>query len=65
MDRTAWNERYSASELVWGSEPNRFVAAELGAVGLVVDRCDHVERPVATDDSERVAIDVLARAHKP
>ena len=26
----SWNERYAASELVWGAEPNRFVAEELG-----------------------------------
>lgn len=32
MDAAAWDARYGASELVWGSEPNRFVAAEL--VGL-------------------------------
>lgn len=30
MDREGWNERYRAAELVWGAEPNRFVARELG-----------------------------------
>ena len=30
MDREAWNERYRAEELVWGAEPNRFVAEVLG-----------------------------------
>ncbi len=30
MDRDAWNERYRAAELVWGAEPNRFVAEVLG-----------------------------------
>jgi 2-polyprenyl-3-methyl-5-hydroxy-6-metoxy-1,4-benzoquinol methylase len=30
MKRDEWNARYSASELVWGVEPNRFVAAEAG-----------------------------------
>jgi 2-polyprenyl-3-methyl-5-hydroxy-6-metoxy-1,4-benzoquinol methylase len=29
MDRTAWNERYASQPLLWGAEPNRFVAAEL------------------------------------
>jgi SAM-dependent methyltransferase len=29
MDAEAWNARYSGAELVWGAEPNRFVAAEL------------------------------------
>lgn len=29
MDSDAWDEKYSASELVWSAEPNRFVAAEL------------------------------------
>ena len=29
--REAWDERYAASELVWGSEPNRFVAEALGS----------------------------------
>ena len=24
--RAAWNDRYAASELLWGAEPNRFVA---------------------------------------
>ncbi len=30
MDRTDWDARYAAVDLVWGTEPNRFVAAELG-----------------------------------
>ena len=29
MDRTDWNERYAAEELLWGAEPNRFLAEEL------------------------------------
>lgn len=29
MDRKAWNERYSGQELLWGAEPNRFLAEEL------------------------------------
>ena len=29
MDRSDWNARYAATDLVWGSEPNRFVVAEL------------------------------------
>lgn len=30
--RERWNERYASAELVWGAEPNRFVAEELGSV---------------------------------
>jgi len=33
MDSAAWDERYAAVDLVWGSEPNRFVAEALGARG--------------------------------
>jgi len=29
MDRTAWNERYASQPLLWGAEPNRFVAEKL------------------------------------
>lgn len=29
MDRNDWNARYASAELVWGTDPNRFVAAEL------------------------------------
>lgn len=29
MDAADWDARYAASELVWGTDPNRFVAAEL------------------------------------
>jgi len=29
LDRSDWNARYAASDLVWGAEPNRFVAEEL------------------------------------
>ena len=32
MERTDWDARYAAVDLVWGTEPNRFVAAELGNV---------------------------------
>ena len=39
------------------------VAGELP--GLVVERAERVERPVATDEGDRVAIDVLVRAHRP
>lgn len=28
MDAKAWDERYAASDLVWGTAPNRFVEAE-------------------------------------
>lgn len=30
MKRDSWNERYRAVDLVWGTEPNRFVAEALG-----------------------------------
>jgi SAM-dependent methyltransferase len=29
MDASEWDARYSSADLVWGTEPNRFVAAEL------------------------------------
>lgn len=29
MDRSDWNFRYAATDLVWGADPNRFVVAEL------------------------------------
>jgi len=32
VDRTDWDARYASRELVWGSEPNRFLAATLGAL---------------------------------
>ena len=28
MDAAEWDERYAASDLMWGADPNRFVAAE-------------------------------------
>ena len=40
MDRTDWDARYAAVDLVWGTDPNRFVAAELADVvpaGRVLD----------------------------
>lgn len=41
MDRTAWNERYAGTDLVWSVEPNRFVAEALAgpapAGGRAVD----------------------------
>jgi SAM-dependent methyltransferase len=40
MDRNAWNERYRAADLVWGTEPNRFVAEALAdrvPVGRALD----------------------------
>lgn len=30
MKAAEWDARYAGSELVWGADPNRFVAAELG-----------------------------------
>ncbi|MFI6154872.1 class I SAM-dependent methyltransferase [Kitasatospora sp. NPDC051170] len=32
MDSQDWDDRYAASELVWGAEPNRWVVRELGDV---------------------------------
>ncbi|GFG76264.1 SAM-dependent methyltransferase [Mycobacterium botniense] len=32
MDAEAWNARYGEAELLWGTEPNTFVAAEMAAV---------------------------------
>ncbi|MEV6978892.1 class I SAM-dependent methyltransferase [Kitasatospora sp. NPDC093806] len=32
MDSRAWDDRYAASELVWGTEPNRWVVRELTGV---------------------------------
>jgi len=32
MDREDWNTRYSSKDLVWGAEPNRFLAEELGGI---------------------------------
>ncbi len=29
MDKTSWNERYSGSDLVWPTSPNRWVVAQL------------------------------------
>lgn len=31
MDAQAWDARYGEAELLWGAEPNRFVAAEMSA----------------------------------
>ncbi|GMA41329.1 class I SAM-dependent methyltransferase [Mobilicoccus caccae] len=32
MDAAAWDERYTDEQLVWGSDPNRWVVAELAAL---------------------------------
>ncbi|MFF7454307.1 class I SAM-dependent methyltransferase [Kitasatospora sp. NPDC008115] len=32
MDSAAWDDRYAASELVWGTEPNRWVVRELAGL---------------------------------
>ena len=39
MDADAWDERYTAAELVWSHEPNQFVASELADLppGSAVD----------------------------
>ena len=45
-------------------EPDE-VAADLVAAGAEVLRAEHVERPVATEDAERTAIDTLVVARRP
>jgi SAM-dependent methyltransferase len=39
MEPAEWDERYRGAELVWGSEPNRWVAGELGDLppGVALD----------------------------
>jgi len=39
MDNAEWDERYSAAELLWSAEPNRWVAAEVAslAAGRALD----------------------------
>lgn len=39
MDASAWDERYAATELVWGGGPNQFVESELSGLraGRAVD----------------------------
>jgi SAM-dependent methyltransferase len=32
MDPTVWNERYSAADLVWSAEPNRFLPPEVAGL---------------------------------
>jgi SAM-dependent methyltransferase len=41
------------------------IDAALRALGLSVERCEHVRRPVETEDGPREAIDLLVRARKP
>lgn len=41
------------------------VVADLDGTGLRIDRAERVERPVATAEGERVALDVLVRATRP
>lgn len=50
------------SDVLW--TPDELDAA-LRALGLSVERCEHVKRPVDAADGPREAIDVLARAHRP
>ena len=39
MDASAWNQRYSGTDLIWSATPNQFVASELGSLapGRAVD----------------------------
>ncbi|MGZ4664179.1 MAG: class I SAM-dependent methyltransferase [Frankiaceae bacterium] len=69
MDSAGWDSRYQASDLVWGGEPNRFVAAEFtGATpGRALDLAAgegrnaiwlaHAGWPVTAVDFSLVAID--------
>ncbi|MFV1989646.1 MAG: methyltransferase domain-containing protein [Acidimicrobiales bacterium] len=34
MDANEWNDRYAASDSVWGIEPNQFVRAQISASGI-------------------------------
>lgn len=43
----------------------REVAAELSELGLLVERCGHVRRPVETPDGERIAVDTEVCARRP
>lgn len=48
--------------VLWDPEE---VAAELVELGLIVERCRHVLRPVETPEGERMAVDTEIRAHRP
>ena len=50
------------AEVLW--EPAE-IHAELGALGLAVQRAEHVRRPVESADGVRAAIDTIARATRP
>jgi len=41
------------------------IVADLEPTGLLIERAERVQRPVATDDGERVALDALVRATRP
>ncbi len=41
------------------------VVGDLAGAGLAIERSEQVERPVATEDGERVALDALVRARRP
>jgi SAM-dependent methyltransferase len=41
------------------------VAADLDGSGLVIEQAGVVQRPVETPEGERIALDVLVRAHRP
>ena len=41
------------------------IAGALRALGLSVERCEHVQRSVDTPDGPREAVDLLARAYRP
>ena len=41
------------------------VVGDLDGSGLLIERAERVERPIATEDGERVALDALVRARRP
>ena len=55
MDKTSWNERYSGSDLVWPTSPNRWVVAQLeGPLGR--DMALRVPYALAAAGSALIAI---------
>ena len=67
MDATEWDARYAGAELVWGAEPNRFVAAELAdlAPGRALDvACGEGRNTIwlATRGWDAVGVDFSATA---
>ena len=67
MEAADWDARYAGDGLVWGGEPNRFVAAELGETppGRALDiACGEGRNAIwlATRDWSAVGVDFSATA---